>query len=98
MTQYAVDKYAAERTTINFFHLYNMLISSVRFFNVYGPNQNPESPYSGVISILINRFNRYLNHEEIDFTLFGDGNQSRDFIYIDDVLNALLLIAGSNNS
>lgn len=98
MTQYAVDKYAAERTTINFFHLYNVPTSAVRFFNVYGPNQNPESPYSGVISILVDRFDRYLKQEEIGFTLFGDGNQSRDFIYIDDVLNALLLIAGSNNS
>lgn len=98
MTQYAVDKYAAERTTLNFFHLYNVPTSAVRFFNVYGPNQNPESPYSGVISILVDRFDRYLKQEKIGFTLFGDGNQSRDFIYIDDVLNALLLIVESSKS
>ena len=98
MTQYAVDKFAAERTAINFNNLYNVPASAVRFFNVYGPNQNPESPYSGVISILLDRYTRNLKGENIGFTLFGDGSQVRDFVFIEDVLHALLLVSESENS
>lgn len=98
MTQYAVDKFAAERTAINFNNLYGVPASAVRFFNVYGPNQNPESPYSGVISILLNRYERTLAGENIGFTLFGDGSQIRDFIFIEDVVKALLLVAESDKS
>ncbi|MDT2811263.1 NAD-dependent epimerase/dehydratase family protein [Enterococcus asini] len=98
MTQYAVDKFAAERTAINFNNLYNVPASAVRFFNVYGPNQNPESPYSGVISILLDRYTRNLKGENIVFTLFGDGSQVRDFIFIEDVLHALLLVSESEIS
>lgn len=98
MTQYAVDKFAAERTAVNFNDLYNVPASAVRFFNVYGPNQNPESPYSGVISILLDRYTRSQNGENISFTLFGDGSQIRDFIFIEDVLRALILVADSENS
>ncbi|WP_373786332.1 NAD-dependent epimerase/dehydratase family protein, partial [Jeotgalibaca porci] len=56
LTQYAVDKYAAERTVVNFAHLYGVPTVATRFFNVYGPNQNPTSPYSGIISILLDKF------------------------------------------
>ena len=98
MTQYAVDKFAAERTAINFSDLYNVPASAVRFFNVYGQNQNPESPYSGVISILIDRYQKKINGEDASFTLFGDGSQLRDFIYISDVVKALLIVAESDLS
>lgn len=98
MTQYAVDKFAAERTAINFNNLYNVPASAVRFFNVYGPNQNPEPPYFGVISILLDRYTRNLKGENIEFTLFGDGSQVRDFIFIEDVLYALLLVSESEIS
>ncbi|OJG08962.1 NAD-dependent epimerase/dehydratase [Enterococcus asini] len=98
MTQYAVDKFAAERTAVIFNNLYDVPASAVRFFNVYGPNQNPESPYSGVISILLDCYTRNLHGEKIGFTLFGDGTQVRDFIFIEDVLHALLLVAESENS
>lgn len=93
LTPYAVDKFAAEQYVLNYNHLYDIPTSAVRFFNVYGPNQNPESPYSGVISILVNCYKKLLRGESVEFSLFGDGSQSRDFVYVDDVIQALLLIA-----
>lgn len=93
LTPYAVDKFAAEQYALDYYHLYDIPTSAVRFFNVFGPNQNPNSPYSGVISILIDRYKKQLAGEPAVFTLFGDGSQSRDFVYIEDVIQALLLVA-----
>lgn len=84
LTQYAVDKYATERAILNYSRLYNMPMVCARFFNIYGPKQNPSSPYSGVLSILMN----CLAHDKT-FTFFGDGHQVRDFIYIKDVVTAI---------
>jgi UDP-glucose 4-epimerase len=56
-----------------------------RFFNVYGPRQDPGSPYSGVISIFFDRISRGQG-----ITIFGDGGQTRDFIYVADVVRALM--------
>ena len=61
-----------------------------RFFNVYGPRQDPKSPYSGVISIFADRV---LNEETIH--IFGDGGQTRDFVYVGDVIR--FLMAGMRN-
>ncbi|MBU1610437.1 MAG: NAD-dependent epimerase/dehydratase family protein, partial [Proteobacteria bacterium] len=62
---------------------------SLRFFNIYGPRQDPSSPYSGVIS----RFMHFgTKHEPL--TVFGDGSQIRDFIYVQDAVRAYLLAAG----
>ncbi len=93
LTPYAIDKFAAEQYFLDYHHLYDVPTSAVRFFNVYGPNQNPNSPYSGVISILVDRYKKQLVGEKAEFTLFGDGSQSRDFVYIEDVIQALLLVA-----
>lgn len=98
LTPYAVDKFAAEQYVINYNHLYGVPTSAVRFFNVYGPKQNPESPYSGVISILIDRYKKLLTGSDVEFTLFGDGSQSRDFVFIEDVIQALLLVANDVNA
>lgn len=98
LTPYAVDKFAAERYALNYATLYGVPTSAVRFFNVYGPNQNPASPYSGVLSILTDRYQKRLNGEEASFTLFGDGSQTRDFVFIEDVVDALLLVAESAES
>ncbi len=98
LTPYAVDKFAAEQYVLNYNHLYGIPTSAVRFFNVYGPNQNPESPYSGVISILVNCYKKLLSGEAASFSLFGDGTQSRDFVYVDDVIQALLLIASKEET
>lgn len=93
LTPYAIDKFAAESYVLAYSNLYDVPCSAVRFFNVYGPNQNPKSPYSGVISILVDRYKKLQAGQEANFTLFGDGSQSRDFVYIDDVIQALLLVA-----
>lgn len=87
LTPYAIDKYAAERFTIDYGHLYDLPTVAVRFFNVYGPRQNPNSPYSGVLSLITKAL---LTDQK--FTIFGDGSQTRDFIYVDDVINALTTI------
>lgn len=88
LTPYAVDKYASERFTIDYEGLYGLPTVAVRFFNVFGPNQNPKSPYSGVLSIITDK----LKNDET-FTLYGDGSQTRDFVYVDDVVKALRLVA-----
>ena len=72
---------------IDYGNLYGLPTVAVRFFNVFGPKQNPASPYSGVISIITDCI-----REGKTFTLYGDGEQVRDFVYIDDVINALLLL------
>ena len=58
LTPYAVDKYASERFTLDYNYLYGVPTAAVRFFNVYGPMQNPESPYSGVLSIITNKLQK----------------------------------------
>ena len=98
LTPYAVDKFAAEQYVLDYYHLYGIPTSAVRFFNVYGPNQNPESPYSGVISILVDRYKKLQSGMEIQFTLFGDGSQSRDFVFVEDVIQALLLVASKEEA
>lgn len=98
LTPYAVDKFAAEQYVLDYNHLYGIPTSAVRFFNVYGPNQNPESPYSGVISILVDRYKKLQKGTEAEFTLFGDGSQSRDFVFVEDVIQALLLVASNEDS
>lgn len=98
LTPYAIDKYASEKYTLAFNHLYGIPTSAVRFFNVYGPNQNPESPYSGVISIIIDSFMKNIEDKNTEFSLYGDGNQTRDFIYVEDVIQALELVAYSEKS
>lgn len=98
LTPYAVDKFAAEQYVLDYNYLYGVNTSAVRFFNVYGPNQNPESPYSGVISILVDRYKKIQNEENASFMLFGDGSQSRDFVFIEDVIQALLLVASKEEA
>ncbi len=63
-----------------------MTFVGLRYFNVYGPRQNPKSPYSGVISIFADKISK---GETI--TLFGDGKQTRDFVYVMDVVKATML-------
>lgn len=87
LTPYAIDKFATERFVIDFGRLYGIPTVAVRFFNVYGPRQNPKSPYSGVLSLISQSI---IHHST--FTLFGDGEQTRDFVFIDDVIQALVLL------
>ena len=95
LTPYAIDKFSAEQYVLAYNHLYGVPTSAVRFFNVYGPNQNPNSPYSGVISILMKQYKNMLTGKRAKFTVFGDGEQSRDFVYI---IQALLLVSKAEES
>lgn len=90
LTPYAIDKFGSERYVSTYGELFNVPIAIARFFNVYGPRQNPSSPYSGVLSLLTKAFKKTNNPE---FTIFGDGYQIRDFIYVSDVIQALELLA-----
>ncbi len=98
LTPYAIDKFAAEQYVLDYNHLYGVPTSAVRFFNVFGPNQNPESPYSGVISILVDCYKKLQQGKSAQFTLFGDGSQSRDFVFVEDVIQALLLVSTNEES
>ena len=87
---YAVQKLAGEAYMRTFYDCYGIETVSLRFFNVFGPRQDPASPYSGVLSI----FSDCLLARRPP-TIFGTGQQTRDFIYVDDVVQALLLAARS---
>ncbi|MGM0853932.1 MAG: NAD-dependent epimerase/dehydratase family protein [Bacillota bacterium] len=93
LTPYAIDKFASEQYVLAFSRLYDIPTTAVRFFNVFGNRQNPSSPYSGVVSILTDKFKQLVNKEETSFTLYGDGEQTRDFIYVKDVVQANLLVS-----
>jgi UDP-glucose 4-epimerase len=82
---YGADKYAGELHARIAWEVYSVPTRGLRFFNVYGPRQDPNSPYSGVISIFCDRLRQ---GEPID--IFGDGLQTRDFIFVGDVVAALL--------
>lgn len=93
MSPYAIDKFATERFMVDYGKLYGLPTVCTRFFNVYGPKQNPKSPYSGVLSIVSD----CLVKNDV-FTLFGDGSQTRDYVYIDDVVDALLILATTSDA
>jgi len=83
---YGATKVAAELYLRAFARMGGLETASLRYFNVYGPRQDPRSMYSGVIS----RFVEALAAEETP-TIFGDGEQTRDFVYVGDVVRANLL-------
>lgn len=84
-TPYAIDKLAGEQYLAFYHRAQRLKGTAFRFFNVFGPRQDPTSPYSGVISIFLERA---LRGDPI--TVYGDGLQSRDFVYVGDVVSALL--------
>lgn len=92
LSPYALDKYGSEQFTLIYHRLYGVKTTAVRFFNVYGENQNPNSPYSGVLSLLTQRLKKAVNSEYSEFIKYGDGEQTRDFVYVYDVIQALLLV------
>ena len=88
ISPYAVAKLASEYYMISFFRCYRLETVSLRYFNIFGPRQDPTSPYSGVLAKFITQM---LRGEQP--TIFGDGSQSRDFTYIDNAVSANLLAA-----
>lgn len=83
LSPYAVDKLASEFACGMYTKLYGLETVCLRYFNVYGPKQDPSSPYSGVISIFTDK----LKNKETP-SIFGDGEQTRDFVYVSDVVEA----------
>jgi UDP-glucose 4-epimerase len=88
ISPYAVAKLASEHYMISFFRCYGLETVCLRYFNIFGPRQDPTSPYSGVLAKFITRMLR--GEPPI---IFGDGTQSRDFTYIDNAVEANLLAA-----
>ncbi|MGH7211781.1 MAG: NAD-dependent epimerase/dehydratase family protein, partial [Acetobacteraceae bacterium] len=85
LSAYAADKYGCELHARVADGVHGIPAVGLRFFNVYGPNQDPGSPYSGVIAIFADRLQR-----RVPIDIFGDGEQTRDFIYVGDAVAALL--------
>ncbi|MGA2194177.1 MAG: SDR family oxidoreductase [Bryobacteraceae bacterium] len=85
---YALQKLVGEHYCSIFAKVYGMETVALRYFNVYGPRQDPSSPYSGVLSLFIKAV-----LERHSPTILGDGEQSRDFTYVDDVVELNLLAA-----
>jgi nucleoside-diphosphate-sugar epimerase len=88
ITPYALQKWAGEQYCAMFSSLYGMETVSIRYFNVFGPRQAPDSPYSGVISLFIKAF---LNGQAP--MIHGDGRQTRDFTYVSNVVDGVLAAA-----
>ncbi len=85
LSAYGQDKLSCEHAAAMAKAMYDTGSLGFRFFNVYGPRQDPASPYSGVVSIFQDRIGR-----KVPVTIFGDGGQTRDFIYVGDVVEALV--------
>jgi UDP-glucose 4-epimerase len=88
LSPYAVQKLTGEFYASVFRELYGLETVCLRYFNVFGPRQDPSSPYSGVISIFMAKAAAGQAP-----TIYGDGGQSRDFVYVKDVVHANLLAA-----
>ena len=88
LSPYAVSKLTGEYYCKVFSSLYGIDTVTLRYFNVFGPNQDPSSPYSGVISIFITKILEGKNP-----TIFGDGRQSRDFTFVKNVVEGNILAA-----
>jgi UDP-glucose 4-epimerase len=86
ISPYAVAKLAGEHYMTSFYRCYGLETVALRYFNIFGPRQDPSSPYSGVLA----KFITYMLRGEQP-TIFGDGEQSRDFTYIDNAVEANLL-------
>jgi len=86
ISPYAVSKLAGEYYVTSFWRSYGLETVCLRYFNVFGPRQDPHSPYSGVLAKFITQM--LAGEPPI---IFGDGKQSRDFTYVENVVNANLL-------
>jgi UDP-glucose 4-epimerase len=93
VSPYGVDKLGVELFLNYYCAVHGVPTTALRFFNVYGPRQDASSPYSGVISIFATRA---IAGETL--TIYGDGEQSRDFIFVGDVARAVVTACLSNTS
>ena len=93
LTAYGADKLGSELHARVASLTHGIPTTGMRFFNVYGPRQDPKSPYSGVISIFVDAIT-----EQKEISIFGNGDQTRDFVYVKDVANALYKAMQATNS
>ena len=93
LSPYAAAKLSGEHYCQVFYHVYNLPTVILRYFNVFGPNQDPNSPYSAVIPRFVTRM--VAGQQP---TIYGDGMQSRDFTYIDNVVQGNLLACQSEKA
>jgi UDP-glucose 4-epimerase len=92
LSPYALQKLVGEQYLQLFTSLYGLETVSIRYFNVFGPRQDPSSPYSGVIALFVTRM-----LEGTAPTITGDGEQTRDFTYVDNVVDGVLRAATAPN-
>lgn len=92
LSPYGIDKLASEHALDYYANVHGVPATALRFFNVYGPRQDPSSPYSGVISIFADRAKAGR-----PLTIFGDGLQTRDFVYVGDVVRAIAAALADGN-
>jgi UDP-glucose 4-epimerase len=88
LSPYSLQKYTNEQYAGLFHRLYGLHAVCLRYFNVFGPRQDPSSPYSGVVSIFMT-----CARQGKSPVIYGNGRQTRDFIYVEDVVRANLLAA-----
>ncbi|MDH5334409.1 MAG: SDR family oxidoreductase [Thermoleophilia bacterium] len=93
ISPYAVAKLAAERFCVTFWRVYGLETVALRYFNVFGPRQDPGSQYAAVVPLFI----RAIAAGE-PVTIHGDGEQSRDFTYVSNVVDANLLAADADGA
>jgi UDP-glucose 4-epimerase len=93
VSPYGIDKLASEHALDYYAAVHGVPGTALRFFNVYGPRQDPSSPYSGVISVFADR-----TRAGQALTIFGDGGQTRDFVYVGDVVRAIVAALGDGAS
>jgi len=93
LSPYALQKFVGERYCKLYHELYGLETVSLRYFNVFGPGQDPNSEYSAVIPKFISRL---LTGQRV--TVFGDGEQSRDFTYVDNVVDANFLALAAKDA
>lgn len=93
LSPYAAAKLAAEYYCASFYHSYGLETVALRYFNVFGPRQDPSGPYAAVIPIFIKRL-----LEAKSPIIYGDGLQTRDFTFVENVVEANLLAATSTGA
>ncbi len=93
ISPYAVAKLAAERFCVSFFRIYGLETVALRYFNVFGPRQDPASQYAAVVPLFVRAI-----QEGRPVTIYGDGEQSRDFTYVANVVTANLDAAAAGGA
>jgi len=93
LSPYGIDKRASELALASYTTVHGVATTALRFFNVFGPRQDPTSAYSGVISIFADRA-----RDGRPLTIFGDGAQTRDFVYVGDVVRAVVSAATTDRA